>query len=444
MKPYQLTVITILFSLLSSLSYAQKGQNEFEKKRNAGELDPATSVSLVQAINTDDASFFSGLSDIFSGAKLQPNANSTTALTATQTAITTKQLNTIQDNVKNVLDKITNGDNVAVIALYRTFTVSAAAPGTPVQFKPDFSSLNVKVFHKKHANEKEFSNYLLATKTVYLLFIDMSDAYYQANPSQMDQRLGASTVKINYRTNRFKQSFSDLKGVWQAMGASQSPQLSITIVEVEPSRIKDPCDIVVSNKSFKNDQTVTIHESNIASFQIGVSNSKLDVQNISLSGGNLTIKPSADQSTSWKSNAYAILETHIPRDIDNFRPLWKSLFTKRPDDSTFNFGNWLYDNTISRIGIYGGAKIAKDPISNLYAGFNYALTSEIGLNFGWTWANTYTNQVVAVGDITSVNDALEYAKRKYSKGKFSIGISFSPSAFSTAVGIKSKSADSGN
>lgn len=444
MKSFLFIISTTLVMTTALTASAQKGQNEFERQRNTGDLKAATSVSLVQAINTDDKTFFIQLNDIFKNHQLTPNDNSTIVSLPAQKIAAANQLNTLQDDISKVLDNIDKAENVAVVAFYRSFKIVPAAPGTDTQFNPDFSSINTKIFHKKNKKDVEYNNYLLATKTVYLVFIDMSDAYYQAHPDKTDQRLGVSTVKLNYRTNRFNQSFTDLKGVWQAMGNAQSPQLSITIVEIQPSRIKDPCDIVVSNKSFSKDQTVTIHESNVASFQVGVSNSKLDVQDISLSGGNLTVKPSSDQATSWKSNAYALLEIHLPRDVDNFRPILKSLFSKRPDDQTFDFGHWLWDNTLSRVGAYGGVKIAKDPISNLYAGFNYALTNDIAVNLGWTWANTYSNQVTAVGDITSVNDALEYAKRKYSGGKFSVGISFSPSAFSTAVGLKSKTADSGN
>lgn len=420
---------------------AQQGQNEFESKRSNGDLPALESAVLVTTLHQSDSNIFSRLQNIFKNKKLKPAANDTALATGSKQSQAGTNLDEFQTELSGAFDQVTNGDNTAIIVVYRSFSV---VTGANPSFNPDFSSLNVKVFHKKSKTATDYSNYLLATKTVYFVLIDISNDYFQANKDKVDQQLSASTIKVNYRTSYFKQSFQAIQGVWKAMGGNTSSQLGLTLIKVTPSRIKDPCDIVLSNKSFKSDQTFTIHENNVASFQVGVSNSKLAINNISIAGGNLVVKPDANQSTSWKSDAYAIVELHIPRDIDNFRPLWKSLFSKRPDDKTFDFGNWLCDNTISRIGIYGGVKIAKDPISNLYAGFNYAVTKDIGFNFGWAWVNDYATQVTDVGAISSVSDALKYAKREYSKGKFSIGISFSPSAFSTAVGLKSKSADSGN
>lgn len=345
----------------------------------------------------------------------------------------------MKTDVSNALTAISNGDkNVAVVLVYRTFTMSG------VNFEVDYTSINSKVFHKT-SSKGNFTNYLLSTKNIYFIFVDQSNDYYStSDAANVDKKLFGTSIKINYKTSHLKQSFKDLVKVWGAMGVAASPKLGITIVKVKPSRIKDPCDIVLSNKSFKEDLTFSIHEANIASFQIGVSSSKLSANNLSISDGNLVIKPSEEQSDTWKSNAYALFEIHLPRDIDNFRPLWKTLFTKRADDDTFAFNKWLYDNTISRIGLYGGVKIDKDPLSNLYAGFNYAITKELAVNLGWTWVNDYTPQVTAIGDITSVSDALKYADRKYSAAKFSIGVSFTPSAFATTLGIKSKSEDSGN
>lgn len=152
----------------------------------------------------------------------------------------------------------------------------------------------------------------------------------------------------------------------------------------------------------------------------------------------MVVKPDDEQKKDWKSNAYALFEFHYPRDIDNFRPFWKSLFSNG-DDSPRKFGGGLKENFVDRMGVYGGLKVGEDPLSNLYSGVNYGITRELGVNFGWVWANTYDTQITNIGNITSLPDALKYAKRSYGKPTFSIGISFAPAVFASMLGIKTKS-----
>ncbi|PTQ95508.1 hypothetical protein C8P68_10513 [Mucilaginibacter yixingensis] len=423
-KPY-----LILLLVLSSMTrlYAQQGQTEFESSRVYADLENTPSKQLISALRKDDASAFKQLQQIFQNDGDLTGANPS------------EKLGDMKAGLAQALKDVNDGKNVAVILVYRTLTDNAA------NFDIDFSSLNVKVFHKAHRTDTLYSNYLLATKTVYFVLVDGSNDFFANSESaNVDKKLTTSTVKVNYKTSYLKQSFNDLVKVWGSMGAAPVPKLGVTMIKVNASRIKDPCDIVLSNKSFKADQTFTVHEMNYGSFQVGVTNSKLNVQDVSISGGNLTVKPSADQAKDWKSNAYAILELHPGRDIDNFRPLWKSLFSKQDGQTERDAGQWLVENIFGRMGVYGGAKISSDPLSNLYAGCNFAVTKEFGFNFGWSWVNQYANQVTSIGSITSVDDALKYAHRQYAKGAFSIGISFSPAAFSTALGLKSKSADSGN
>lgn len=42
---------------------------------------------------------------------------------------------------------------------------------------------------------------------------------------------------------------------------------------------------------------------------------------------------------------------------------------------------------------------------------------------------------LTIVEITSLNDALSYAKRKYSPAQFSWGLSFSPSSIVTLLGL---------
>lgn len=360
-----------------------------------------------------------------------------------------------------LLDRIANGDNAAAIVIYRdmdTATVNSPISGPVFMYTADFESLNSIVYHKQNilkANDRKkrtdtvWSDYLLDTRDIILIYIDYDDHYYRQDNSEHKQ-LSNSEIKIVYHTSFFKKSFNDLKSVvtgsMSGANGPEVPSVKITIVQLNKRAIKDPCDIVIQNKSFKKNLEFEVHERNFASFQVGVINNKYRANNFAISNGNLVVKPDDQQKEEWKSNMFAIIEFHpigyggaFGRDIDNFNPIWKDFFTvKRDVREKARAWKWFKDVTISRIGIYGGLKISKDPLSSLHAGFNYAITKDLYINFGWVWNNEITPQVVAIGDITSLDDAKQYAKRKYSSGKFSWGLSFAPSSIIDMLGIKGK------
>ena len=278
------------------------------------------------------------------------------------------------------------------------------------------------IIHKKNGR---FSDYLLTTKKI--MFVILGG----------DSDLQKAEIIIKNRKNYFKQSFEDLISAIPSLKGVTS-ELTCKLIILNENKINPPCELIVKQDSIK-DIVFTIHEKNVASFQIGVVNSKMQLNNYSLTGGNLVVKPDATQKTNWKSNLYALIELHIPRDIDNFRPIYKTIF--KGIDSSRTVGNLLNDLLLSRIGIYGGLKISDNPLSSLHAGFNYAITKELYINFGWTWTNQITPQVTGVGTTTSLQDAILYAKRKYSDKQFSWGLSFAPSALVSLLGLNKKSSD---
>lgn len=288
--------------------------------------------------------------------------------------------------------------------------------------KPSFienKNIIKTVLHKKG---EKYSDYLLETKQIMIVILGGAG----------DLQKGEVSIKNN--KSFFAQSFDDLKAfVSLNKSVGGDTALPCKIIILESSKIKPPSEIFIKDSSIKEDISFTIHERNTASFQVGVVNNKFQFNNFSISNGNLVIKPDSSQKANWKSNLYALLELHIPRDIDNFRPIYKTLFKA---DSNRTFGQWVYDVTLSRIGIYGGFKLSDDPLSKIHAGFNYAISKELYVNFGWTWTNDVVPQVTKIGDIISLGDALKYAKRKYSKGEFSWGLSFAPSVLIETLGLK--------
>jgi hypothetical protein len=427
MKTKHFIPLLSVLVLISGYSAAQSGKNEFERQRLECSLDAANSKELVSALDAGGEAAYTKLKGIFGNSTVLSSTNS----------LAKKQIGSFAGEIAAVMEDVDKGKNAAVLIVYRKIT---ALPNG--EYAADYTTLNT-VYGHREKKKGALSSYLLSTKKIYLVLVDVDDAVYQNDELKRDKKLSLASVKIKYRTGRFEQSWKDLLDV--GMMSSQSINtLNLTLIQIAPERIKDPCDIILSHSAFKEDQVYTVHESNLATFQIGVTNSKIAVSNISITGGDLVIKPNDDQTKDWKSNAYALLEIHLPRDVDRFPPLWKSLFDNRSYGSPRSFARYIYDNTLSRIGVYGGLKLSKDPLSNLYAGFNYAVTNDLAVNLGWVWANEYETQITDVGAITSVDDALKFAKRSYGKANFSLGISFAPAIFAKTLGLKSKSADSGN
>jgi hypothetical protein len=328
--------------------------------------------------------------------------------------------------------------NSAVIFVYRNMSIDNS------KYKADFKSSNYIIYHNGTKIDNKMAEYLLNTKDIYVIMVDLNDKYYEDNHNDSFQ-LTNSILKITYDTSYFLKSLEGIIKIYGALGhqggekeikdAEQiNDQLKIVLIKMRHKKVKAPCAIAITNKYFKKDMNFTVHEKNWASFQAGLVNNQFSESNFSISNGNLVVTPDSTQKKTWKSNFYALIEVHIPRDVDNFRPVWKAFFSKDP----YSRGplHWVYGWTLERIGIYGGVKISGDPLSNLYGGFNYAITKDIYINYGWVWNNEVTPQVKTIGNITSASDVLSYMKRSYSSPTQSVGLSFAPSAVIKMMGIK--------
>lgn len=278
------------------------------------------------------------------------------------------------------------------------------------------------ILHKKY---DRFTDYLLSTKKIMIVILGG------------DNDLQNAEITIKNKINYFKQSFEDLLSTIPKLKGITS-ELTCKVIILNTKMINPPSELSIKPDSAKA-IVFTIHEKNVASFQIGVINNRLNLNNFSISGGNLVVKPDVNQKTNWKSNLFALLELHLPRDIDNFRPIYKTIF--KGVDSKRTFSNWLDDVILARIGIYGGFKISDDPLSTLHTGLNFAISKELYINFGWTWSNQIQPQVTPIGSINSLQDAVKHAKRKYGDNQFSWGLSFAPSALISSFGITKKAAD---
>ena len=159
-------------------------------------------------------------------------------------------------------------------------------------------------------------------------------------------------IDIKNSKNTLAQSLSDLIALFKTVAGGASPSIPCRLAIINANAIKPPSNIIVKNSALKDSISFIIHERNTASFQVGLSNNKFQLNNFAITNGNLVVKADTAQQKNWKSNLYATFELHIPRDIDNFTPIYKTIF--KGTDSGRTFGRWLYDVTLSRIGIYGG------------------------------------------------------------------------------------------
>jgi hypothetical protein len=437
----QKLLISFLFSgiILSINSFAQESQNNYVKQIVSGVTSKKVDVILPRIQKQDRAEIVKFLTELIS------NPSSEFANGASQ-GLTDFCKEIYTDASNNIFKRIDSEENIGIVFLYRNIN-DVSSNG----MKIDFGSLNSIYLHKDRTTGK-WTNYLLETKKVYVFMLDLEDDWYQLFESKnIDSKLSNSSIDIKYKTSFFKQSFEDLSSAYKlinGMGAPPAAQnkgsnygFRLTMIEIDPKRVKAPCDIVVKNKSFKEDFKIAVHERNFVSFQVGLANNKFSANNFSIANNNLVVKPNDTQKEEWKSNLTALIAFHpFGRDIDNFNPIWKSLFARNSDIEEKNkrAAKWFYNNLFSRIGIYGGVKISKDPLSGLSAGFNYALTKEFSVNLGWTWTNEVIPQVTEIGNITSLPDALKYARRDYSKPKFSWGLTFAPSSVISMLGLKDK------
>lgn len=444
------TLLTAIFVALSMQCMSQIKESEFVKTQVSFNYDSTNAIiGLLKANNKN--TIFSFLQTI-----IQRQVGNHNELGYVSHYLT---------DSGGLFNRIAAGENTAAIVVYRDMDTARFTPpgasGPTLNYTADFESLNSIIYQKrtilkgtsrKNRTDTIWSDYLLDTRDIILIYVDYEDGYYRQN-NEEHKKLSNSEIKIVYHTSFFKNSFKDLKtvitGSMSGGGSSAVPSIKITIVQLNKRAIKSPCDIVIQNKSFKKNLEFEIHERNFASFQVGVINNKYRANNFSISEGNLVVKPDDTQKEEWKSNLFAAIEFHPigygpawGRDIDNFNPIWKDLFAIKRDIRENGRGwKWFKDIALSRIGIYGGLRISKDPLSSLHAGFNYAITKELYLNFGWVWNNELTPQVTAIGDISSLDDAAKYARRKYSGGKFSWGLSFAPSSIIDMLGIKGKEKD---
>lgn len=444
--------ISFLFFIviLSNNGFTQENQNSYIKQSVSGITTQTVNLILPEIQKQDRTDIINFLKNLVSN----PAAGFSNSATSAGLRSFCAEIYTNASN--NIFQKIINGENIGIVFLYRNITVlptppppAPPAPTPPVNnLKIDFGSLNSIYLHKDKSTG-EWSNYLLETKKIYVFMLDLEDEWYQVYEKlNVDSKLSNSAIDIVYKTNFFKQSFKDLATVFKEAsgmgaggGAANSAHFKLTMYEIDPKRVKAPCDIVVKNKSFKEDFKIAVHERNFVSFQVGLANNKFSANNFSIANNNLVVKPNNTQKEEWKSNLTALIAFHpFGRDIDNFNPIWKSLFAGNTDieDKNKRAAKWFYNNLFSRIGIYGGVKISKDPLSGLTAGLNYALTKEFSVNVGWTWTNEVIPQVTDIGTITSLPDALKYAKRDYSGPKFSWGITFAPSSVISMLGLKDK------
>jgi hypothetical protein len=174
---------------------------------------------------------------------------------------------------------------------------------------------------------------------------------------------------------------------------------------------------------YKDDRlliTQDIHEQNYFAFSLGASISKLSSKQFSYNKDTVSVRLDSAGRENWKSNLLVGLEFYpFGRDMDRFLPIWKAPFRHFEE----------------RIGIIGGLRLSKDPLSTYYYGICLSLSKGLTITVGYNYTNQYKNQIVYLPDVGSADNAKEYLKRSYEKNIY-FGIFLSPLQMARTLGLK--------
>jgi hypothetical protein len=176
---------------------------------------------------------------------------------------------------------------------------------------------------------------------------------------------------------------------------------------------------------YKDDQlliTQDIHEQNYFAFSVGASVSQLSSKQFSYNKDTVSVRLDSAGRENWKSNLLVGLEFYpFGRDMDRFLPIWKEPF----------------QNFEERIGIMGGIRLSKDPLSAYYYGICLSLSKGLTITVGYNYTNQYKNQIVYLPNVGSVDNAKDYLKRSYERNIY-FGIFLSPLQMARTLGLKKK------
>lgn len=260
-----------------------------------------------------------------------------------------------------------------------------------------------------HKEGTKFSDYMLGTKKILLVFIGG------------EKDLQKAVVKIKNNPKALAVSFDGLKAlIGSALKAGEVSKLPCRVVLLNEGTIDPPSDITV-DVSKDNQLKFTIHEKAWAQFKAGVAWNRLDKKYFKIQGNQLNVTLDSAGKATWKTNLIAIFDFYPwGRDIDRLDVLWKGGIP-----------------LVQRIGIYGGLQISKDPLQGYYYGLSFAPAKNMTVNFGGATVLDEGQQTVNIGSFTSLNDAKQLLGRRYVT-KFFLGISFSPSDVKNIIFGESK------
>ncbi len=279
---------------------------------------------------------------------------------------------------------------------------------------------NAVVIHKENGKE---SGYLLEEKNVLFVLASYSE-----------KGIRRASFKIKKQKSLFAQSFEDVKSLYSGLyeGSGAGPDgapVKVRFVTLNSTKLKAPCLIDIDYPNRSKELSFKIHERSNFSFQVGVGASQVSLKNVSISNNELVVTLDSAGREEWKSNLNVFLTWHPGRDIDRFGPVWKQDLKKR------NLKNkWLLYYTIKRMGVYTGFKLSKDPVENLHLGLNYAVTKSFFFNVGWAWTSVLNEGSTQIGDITTIEGAIDYVSREYDRNLY-IGFSFMPGSVSKILGL---------
>lgn len=277
-----------------------------------------------------------------------------------------------------------------------------------------------------HKEKKEWSSYLFGTRRFLIVLLggqlDMTTPGFRVikKHSALEKSLEKSLSNLDNRITG-KGSYEIEEEVTDEPGLKAADNKFICrFVELNPQSVHPPCTISIRANQDRNNREVfdfDVIEKNVLQFKIGLAASVLQKLKYTFEDNNFKVEIDEDDRARIRKNLFLMLEIHLPRDMDEFRPCF--------------FKPWK--NFRKRWGLFLGLKLSSDPFKVIFTGVSFALSKDINLVCGISFYEEVQPSSVEI-NWYDLDYAMKLFDRKY-KTKLSWGFSFSPTLIPRLLGI---------
>jgi hypothetical protein len=287
-----------------------------------------------------------------------------------------------------------------------------------------------------HKEKKEWSSYLFGTGRFLIVLLggqlDMTTPGIRVikKDSALEKSFAKNLEKSLSNLNNISNLYNRItgKGSYEIEEeVTDEPVLKAAdnkficrFVELNPQSVRPPCTISIRANQDRDNREVfdfDVIEKNVLQFKIGLAASVLQKLKYTFEDNNFKVEIDEDDGTRIRKNLFLMLDIHLPRDMDEFRPCF--------------FKPWK--NFLKRWGLFLGLKLSSDPFKVIFTGVSFALSKDINLVGGISFYDEVQPSSVEI-NWYDLDYAMKLIDRKY-KTKLSWGFSFSPTLIPRLLGI---------